>query len=244
MTSYFSSGHKIKYLEIGLNLENGVFSYSIWKLVVHATRWRLFATPDYLCLYVELYFICSCEFCQEQTEKIRKETEDQTMIREVTENELSKMIYQEVETRQKFYQLSNRKDLPDFKEYYTENSQKAKDYIECAKNLYNYGKDKKVQPICLYRLLQRGYCISAMIFQLTEHKYQKMFFEKEAIKFAKAAEKFEKILGNELVRPEVWKRRQINLIPGLSTMFDPAYSSAPQKMYGVSTNQVDWSIMK
>ena len=83
-----------------------------------------------------------------------------------------------------------------------------------------------------------------MIFQLTEHKYQKMFFEKEAIKFAKAAEKFEKILGNELVRPEVWKRRQINLIPGLSTMFDPAYSSAPQKMYGVSTNQVDWSIMK
>ena len=195
-------------------------------------------------LYQELYFICSCEFCQEQDEKIRKETDVQAMLREVTENELSKLIYQELETRQKFYQLSNRKDLPDFKDYYTENSQKAKDYIECAKNLYNYGKDKKVQPICLYRLLQRGYCISAMIFQLTEHKYQKMFFEKEAINFAKAAQKFEKVLGNELVRPEVWKRRQSNLIPGLSTMFDPAYSSQPQKMYGVSTNQVDWSIMK
>ena len=166
------------------------------------------------------------------------------MLREVTENELSNMIYQEVETRQKFYQLSNRQDLPDFKEYYTENSQKAKDYIECAKNLYNYGKDKKVQPICLYRLLQRGYCISAMIFHLTQHKYQKMFFEKEAIKFAQAAQKFEKILGNELVRPEVWKRRQNHLIPGLSTMFDPEHSSKPQKLYGVSTNQVDWSIMK
>ena len=191
----------------------------------YITRWRLFATPNYLCLYVELYFICSCEFCQEQDEKIKNETDVQTMIREVTENELSKLIYQELETRQKFYQLSNRKDLPDFKEYYTENSQKAKDYIECAKNLYNYGKDKKVQPICLYRLLQRGYCISAMIFQLTEHKYQKMFFEKEAINFAKAAVKFENILGSEFVRPEVWRNRQnfgteTYLLPTNSTFDD------------------------
>ena len=36
----------VKHLEIGLNLENGVLSYSMWKLVT--TRWCLFATPDYL----------------------------------------------------------------------------------------------------------------------------------------------------------------------------------------------------
>ena len=55
-----------------------------------------------------------------------KETPVQAMIREVTENELAKLVYQEIETRQRFYQLSNKKDLPDFKQYYTENSQKAK----------------------------------------------------------------------------------------------------------------------
>ena len=172
-----------------------------------------------------------------------KETPVQAILREVTENELAKLVYQEIETRQRFYQLSNQKDLPDFKQYYTENSQKAKEYIECTKNLFNYGKDKKVQPICLYRLLQRGYHTSALIFQLTEHKYQKMFFEKEAINFAKTAQKFEKLLGSELVRPEVWKQRQNNLIPGISTMSYQNFQMKPKKTYGVPGSPVEYEII-
>ena len=52
---------------------------------------------------------------------------------------------------------------------------------------------------------------SAIIFHITEHKYQRKLFEKEALNFAKCAEKFEKVLGSEFVKPEVWKSRQNTL---------------------------------
>ena len=82
-----------------------------------------------------------------------------------------------------------------------------------------------MQPICLYTLLANGYWVASMIFKITEHKYQKMFFEKEAINFAKSAVKFENILGSEFVRPEVWRNRQkfgteTYLIPTNSTFND------------------------
>ena len=51
----------IKHLEIGLNLENGVPLYSIWKLVILLDRWRLFSTPDYLAHFQDSLpcsFIC------------------------------------------------------------------------------------------------------------------------------------------------------------------------------------------
>jgi hypothetical protein len=107
-----------------------------------------------------------------------------------------------------FLSIHDWKESPRFKQYFTENSKYARQYIEIVKDLFKYGKEKKVQPICLYRLLVNGYWVASMIFQITEHKYQKMFFEKEAINFAKCAEKFENILGSEFVRPEVWRDRQ------------------------------------
>ena len=101
----------------------------------------------------------------------------------------------------------------DFKQYYTENSSKAKEYIDCVKKLCSYGKEKKVQPIWVYLLLGNGYWISAMIFQLTEHKGQRRFFEKEAINFADMALKFEPIFGREFVGPEHWRQRKRDLNP-------------------------------
>ena len=126
-----------------------------------------------------------------------KEDSVQTAVNLLTKTKLVNWLDIEIEIRNKYNDLYNRKDLPDFKQYYTENSQKAKDYIQCVKNLFNDGRELKEQPIALYYLLKSGYFIAAMIFQLTEHKQQRKFFEKEAINFAKAAEKFEKILGND-----------------------------------------------
>ena len=159
-------------------------------------------------LLEQLFLICSCQLCQEQNEEIRVETEIGKALREVTEKYLYKSVREEMETRSGFDSMHSWKESPRFKQYFTENSKKARQHIEIVKNLFNYGKEKKVQPICLYTLLQNGYWVASLIFQLTEHKYQKMFFEKEAINFAKCAVKFENILGSEFVRPEVWRNRQ------------------------------------
>ena len=176
-------------------------------------------------LYNDLFFICSCQLCQEQNEEIRVETEIGKVLREVTEKYLVKSVREEMAIRSGFFTTHSWKESPRFKQYYTENSKKARQYIAIIKDLFNYGKEKKVQPICLYTLLQNGYWVASMIFQITEHKYQKMFFEKEAINFAKSAVKFENILGSEFVRPEVWRNRkkfgtETYLIPTNSTFND------------------------
>ena len=164
-------------------------------------------------LFKKFYFMCKCEYCGAQEDVIMQENEIQTATRLVNEDQLIEFLGKEAEIRGKFEYLYNRKDLPDFKEYYTENSSKAREYIDCVKKLYDYGKEKKVQPICVYSLLAYGYWISAMIFQLTEHKWQRKFFEKEAINFANMVLKFEKILGSEFVGPEYWKKCSDELNP-------------------------------
>ena len=179
-------------------------------------------------LYEQLFFICSCQLCQKQNEEIRVETEIGKALREVTEKYLYESVREEMEERSGFFTQHSWKESPRFKQYFTENSKKARPYIENVKNLFNYGKEKKVQPICLYTLLQNGYFVASLIYQLTEHKYQKMFFEKEAINFAKSAMKFENILGSEFVRPEVWRNRQkfgtaTYLFPTNSTFNDGRY---------------------
>ena len=128
-------------------------------------------------LYEQLFFICSCPLCQKQNEEIRVETEIGKALREVTEKYLYESVREEMEERSGFFTMHSWKDSPRFKQYFTENSKKARQYFENVKNLFNYGKEKKVQPICLYTLLQNGYWVASMIFQITEHKYQRMFFD-------------------------------------------------------------------
>jgi hypothetical protein len=111
-------------------------------------------------LYEELFFICSCQLCQEQNEEIRVETEIGKALREVTEKYLYKSVREEMETRSGFFTMHSWKESPRFKQYFTENSKKARQHIEIVKNLFNYGKEKKVQPICLYTLLQNGYWVA------------------------------------------------------------------------------------
>lgn len=84
-------------------------------------------------------------------------------------------------------------------------------FLSYSLQLQNQNRTKKAPPIELYRLVENGYMQSAIIFHITEHKYQRKFFEKEALNFAKCAEKFERILGSDFVKPEVWKSRQNTL---------------------------------
>ena len=176
-------------------------------------------------LLEQMFFICSCQLCQEQNEEILMETEIGKSLRMVTEKYLIKSVREETAIQVGFLLVHRWKESPNFKQYFTENSKKARQYFEIVKDLYNYGKEKKVQPICLYQLLVNGYWVASIIFQLTEHKYQKIIFEKEAINFAKSAVKFESVLGREFVRPEVWRNRQkfgtkTYLIPSNSTFSD------------------------
>jgi len=90
--------------------------------------------------------------------------------------------------------------------------------IDCCKQLYKLGKDKKAQPLYLYEILDMGFqaahgghmlCISK---PNSKEKLELMTeFAKECVNFAKAAERFGKILGKEVVKPEEWRKRHQNI---------------------------------
>ena len=72
--------------------------------------------------------------------------------------------------------------------------------------MYKKGKEKKVQPICLYAVLDKGFDAAVVGYQLNETDE----FKNEAENFAKEAEKFEKCLGSKLTtagRPDYWKQK-------------------------------------
>ena len=68
----------------------------------------------------------------------------------------------------------------------------------CYKNLYNVGKEQKIQPYFLFMMLHKGFVAAT-----TGHQLFKATgatdLKDDAMKFAKAAEKFGKILGNDVV---------------------------------------------
>ena len=77
--------------------------------------------------------------------------------------------------------------------------------------MYKFGKEKKAHNTCLYDILQRGYQVAALEYQQCYFSQNYQFleeFKKECVNFSKAAEGFGKLLGNEIVMPELWKRRQ------------------------------------
>ena len=67
--------------------------------------------------------------------------------------------------------------------------------VNCYKQLYKVGKVQKIQPILLYNILDRGFFTALFGYQL----YKTAELKIDARNFAKAAEKFGKILGNDIV---------------------------------------------
>ena len=70
--------------------------------------------------------------------------------------------------------------------------------------MYKVGKTQKIQPLFLYKLLDRAFDTASFGYQLYKDADLKM----EALAFAKAAEKFGKFVGNAVVsrgKPNYWK---------------------------------------
>ena len=67
--------------------------------------------------------------------------------------------------------------------------------IVCYKQLYKVGKVQKLQPILLYNILDRGFFTALVGYQM----YKTAELKIDAGNFAKAAEKFGKIMGNDIV---------------------------------------------
>ena len=81
---------------------------------------------------------------------------------------------------------------------------KCKKEISLYKKMYKIGKDQKIQPISLYRFLDRAFDTATVGYQFYKDADLKM----EAVAFAKAAEKFGKFVGEAVVtkgKPNYWK---------------------------------------
>ena len=67
----------------------------------------------------------------------------------------------------------------------------------------------KASHLCLYTVLEKGYETSRLGYrEFTENGHISEEFKKDCIDFSKAAEAFEKLLGEELVSAALWKKRQ------------------------------------
>ena len=127
-------------------------------------------------------FTCICEFCQES------DNDERTTI----QSEIQELI-KEVENLQ------------------PETPEKCRKMIDTYKQLYKLGKMMKASPFCLYTVLQKGYETSRYgyrEYRFTENDHNSEEFKKDGFVFSKAAEAFGKLLGKELVRPDLWKKRQ------------------------------------
>ena len=68
--------------------------------------------------------------------------------------------------------------------------------------MYNHGKEKKVQPLCLFTLLKNGYnttLVGALL--CWDHRNRQTQFKKDGVQFAQAAAKYGKILPKEVEDP-------------------------------------------
>merc|ERR1712008_110530 len=88
--------------------------------------------------------------------------------------------------------------------------------VDLYKDMYKIGKEKDLSPKVLFSFLKDGFGFGHLGFlqliskeenTISEQK-QRVIFKDDCERFAKAAEKFNKILGNELVDIEYWKPRQ------------------------------------
>merc|ERR1711874_281239 len=142
---------------------------------------------------------CSCDLCKKQD---HVPTGIEAKIEELIE-EIEKLYVDEVAARKSHPTMAILQYPPE----------KCRRQIDCYKKLYKFGKEKKVHRYCLYHILRSGFQIASLEYQicqaLKKHEFAEEF-KKESISFAKAAEGFSKLLGEELVEPELWKKRHQN----------------------------------
>jgi len=136
------------------------------------------------------FFVCSCNFCEEEDQKNDEDNTFEELINEIHSlNEERKALFQ-------FNILS----------FLTYPPSKSRREVECYKELYKEGKKKKVQSIWLYFILNGGF--EAAAYGYVNNRTEE--FKTEAENFARTADKFEAILGSEIVTlgiPNFWKEK-------------------------------------
>ena len=81
--------------------------------------------------------------------------------------------------------------------------------IKCCKEIYEIGRTLKAQPIAMLSTLEQGFKAATVGYVL----YKLPQFKSDAENFAKAVEKFGKIVGDEIItrgQPDLWKHRYQN----------------------------------
>ena len=132
-------------------------------------------------LFERWFFVCSCELCEDDVdidanayEKWIQDAEKLTISR-------NSAVKAGLSLGHLYYSLEdNRKE------------------VNCYKQLYKVGKSQKIQPMSLYKVLDRGFFTALIGYQL----YKTAELKIDAMNFAKAVEKFGKILGNDIVFPD------------------------------------------
>ena len=127
-------------------------------------------------------FHCSCELCENNVDDGNAY---QTFIKDA-----EKLTIQR--------QIAFKAGLPLGALYYSlENCRKE---VICYKQLYKVGRSRNIQPYFLYSMLDKGFSVATFGYQMYKNCPELTEDLKiDAMNFAKAAEKFGKILGTEIV---------------------------------------------
>ena len=84
--------------------------------------------------------------------------------------------------------------------------EKCRRHVQIIRLLYNHGREKKAQTLCLFTLLKNGYnttMVGALL--CWDHRNRQTQFKKDGVEFAQAAAKYGKILPKEVEDPSKWK---------------------------------------
>ena len=79
--------------------------------------------------------------------------------------------------------------------------------VDLYKGLYKLGREKNISPSVLFHYLQDGFSFGYQGFIFSNGNVKEQF-KTDSEKFAETAEKFHKILANDAVDLELWKKRQ------------------------------------
>ena len=141
-------------------------------------------------LLLNWFFMCSCDLCTNDAD---------------INTDASEVLIQEAEKLATDRRSALEAGISLGPQYYS--LEKCKKEVSLYKQLYKIGKTQKIQPYFLYNLLdQQAFDTASFGYQLS--LYRDADLKIDAENFAKAAEKFGKILGNAVVtrgKPNYWK---------------------------------------
>ena len=85
---------------------------------------------------------------------------------------------------------------------------KCRKEVDLYKQLHSIGEDRNAWPGLTFDFIRNGFAIGYLGYQNAENQELKESFKNDCENFAEMAQKFQKTLGSDMVKPELWKKRQ------------------------------------